>query len=139
LHEHATVRHLHIHIFSLNESGRGAADYIKMHMKQYNYDRLDWVINTNQTQNSREEETTLANRNGTSTQATKPEAQHRAHAQPPLKHHKPITTLHHQQLDDKVVRTKMSSSPLVLLLPTLSHTEVARCKARLIAVVCCKP
>jgi hypothetical protein len=108
-------------------------------MKQYNYDRLDWVINTNQTQNSREEETTLANRNGTSTQATKPEAQHRAHAQPPLKHHKLITTLHRQQLDDKVVRTKMSSSPLVLSLPTLSHIEVARCKARLIAVVCCKP
>jgi hypothetical protein len=58
-------------------------------------------------------------------------------ARPPP-HHKPVTTLH-RQLDDRVIRTKTPSSPLASSFPTLCHTEVASCRARLTAVVRCKP
>jgi hypothetical protein len=100
---------------------------------------VDWIRPSTHTElNSRRRKKTLAGQNGTSTRATQAEAQHRTHAKPPS-NHKPVTTLHRQQPNDRAVRTKTPSSVLAPSLSTLSYTEVACCRARQTVVVHCKP
>jgi hypothetical protein len=115
----------------LTKSGIRAAYYIKKQMKprpgkikiKIQFGWLDWIINTHRTQTQRgrknnsgrsEWDLNTSHTSQSSTQNTHSAAS---------KHHKPVTTMQLQQPDDRVVRTKTSSSPLAPLLSMLSHTD----------------